>query len=46
MQDKIREVSDAFFNLQLIKGHLGSSLSLEEEFKGGSDKKLTMSSNA
>ena len=45
MRDKIRECSDIFFDIRQIKGHLGASLNLGEEFKS-SEKKLSMSSNA
>ena len=42
--DKIREVSDIFFDINQIRGHLGASLNLEES--KSSQKKLSMSSNA
>ena len=45
LRDKIRECSDIFFDIRQIKGHLGASLNLGEEFKS-SEKKLSMSSNA
>ena len=45
LRDKIREVSDIFFDINQIKGHLGgSSINLEES--KSSNKKLSMSSNA
>ena len=30
LRDKIREVSDIFFDVNQIRGHLGASLNLEE----------------